>query len=261
MGEDPQRSADTSAGSGGPGTSTAQMVEVQLAAAIVDATRTLARTVPPPRGAPYFYLDSDAAYDLRVFDSLSARGIFRKYEFALDIGSGLGGRARWLAARTGCSIVGVDPSVAATTAATMLNRRAYMDLQVRFQVGDPEQLPVRARVFTHVWMLDIARDAAMPTRLVEAFRVLRRGGHFAMQCPVLSAAHRAELLATLTAVGFVEVETREVVLAEPPDSRRIAIDRLQVVLRARPDAAPLLSRLPSALRDASRMQVFAARLT
>jgi SAM-dependent methyltransferase len=237
-----------------------QVVEVKLVEAIVEAARLVARSIPPPRGAPYFYLDSTATYDLRVLDSLSARGIFRKYEFALDIGSGLGGRARWLAARTGCSVVGVDPSVAAVAAATVLNRRAQMDMQVRFQVGRLDQLPLRDRVFTHVWMLDVADDAAFPALVREAFRVLRHGGHYALQCPVLTPAQREGVLAVLSAAGFVELETHEVALAEPPDAQRIALARLQAVLRSHV-AAGALPALLLPPRDPARLQVFASRLT
>jgi SAM-dependent methyltransferase len=261
MDEHPQRSRVGAASSAAFGTSLGQVAGLQLAGAIVDVTRVLARSMPPPRGAPYFYLDSAAAYDLRVFDSLSARGIFRKYEFALDIGSGLGGRARWLAARTGCSIVGVDPSVAVVTAATMLNRRAHMEGQVRFQVGRMEQLPLRDRVFTHVWMLDVTSDAALPAMVTEAFRVLRRGGHVALQCPPLSVARRADLLAMLSTAGFVELETHEVTLAEPPDARRVAAVRLQVALHSHADAEALLSRLPSLPREPTRLQMFGSRVT
>lgn len=238
-----------------------QVAELKLAEAIVEATRLLARSIPPPRGAPYFFLDSAAAYDLRVFDNLSARGIFRKYEFALDIGSGLGGRARWLAARTGCSIVGVEPSVAAVGAAMMLNRRAHMDGQVRFQVGRPEQLPLCDRAFTHVWLLDIDDDGALPAVVGEAFRVLRHGGHFALQCSTLAAGRRADLLAMLSAVGFVELESQEVTLPEPPDVRRLATARLQEFVRLQADAEALLARVRPPFREPTRLQIFASRLT
>lgn len=238
-----------------------QVAELKLAEAIVEATRLLARSIPPPRGAPYFFLDSAAAYDLRVFDSLSARGIFRKYEFALDIGSGLGGRARWLATRTGCSIVGVEPNVAAVRAAMRLNQRAHMDGQVRFQVARPERLPLRDRAFTHVWLLDVDDDAALPAVLGEAFRVLRHGGHFALQCATPAAGRRAELLKMLSAVGFVELESQEVTLQESPHARRLAVARLQETLRVHGDAEALAARLRAPLGASTRLQIFAARLT
>lgn len=204
---------------------------LSLAATIVDIARELARSVPPPRGAPYFCLDHDAAYDLSVLGSLSARGIFRKYEFALDFGSGLGGRARWLAARFGCRILGVDPRPPMVAAAALLNRRAHMDEQVAFQVGQFDRLPLRPRVFTHVWMVDLAEAARTVAAYEEGFRVLRPGGHFAMQCPELSPAAHDALRATLMAVGFTNLEVRRVECAELPPPCRLALDRLRAVVR------------------------------
>ena len=201
--------------------------ELSRAAAIVDIARDLARSVPPPRGAPYFCLDSDAAYDPSVLGSFCARGIFRKYEFALDLGSGLGGRARWLATRSGCRILGVDPRPSAVTAAALLNRRARMDDQVAFQVGHLDRLPLRPRIFTHVWMVDVPDAARSMSALYEAFRVLRPGGHFALQCRVLSSTERDGFMGALRAVGFANVESREVECMELPPPCRLARDRLR----------------------------------
>jgi SAM-dependent methyltransferase len=202
------------------------MQELKLAAAIVDVARDLALSVPPPRGAPYFCLDSDATYDLSVLGSFCERGIFRKYEFALDLGSGLGGRARWLAARSGCRILGVDSRPVAVAAAALLNRRVHMDEQVTFQVGEPDCLPLRARVFTHVWLVDLADQIPSAATCSEGFRVLRPGGHFALQCSAASPAVRGTWVTTLTKVGFVNLEVREVELAELSPPCRLARDRL-----------------------------------
>jgi SAM-dependent methyltransferase len=234
--------------------------EMRLAAVIVSVTRELTRALPPPRGAPYFCLDSDAGYDLRVLDAFCGRGIFRKYEFALDIGSGLGGRARWLAARSGCRVVGIEPRPAAVAAAAMLNRRAQMDDQVTFQVGRLDSLPLRERVFTHIWMVDPEHGAARPDVLTEAFRVLRRGGHFALQVPMPSPPERETLLAVLHRIGFVDVEVVPVLCAEVSHACRVA--------RARMDTA-LPQHGSEAARDdyhgfatgPERAQIFARRFT
>jgi len=240
------------------GTSTSTMAsEHELVAAIIDVARELTRSVVPPRGAPYFCLDADATYDLRVFDSLSARGIFRKYEFALEIGSGLGGRARWLAARNGCRIVGVDPSLQKVAAAKILNRRAHMDEQVLFQVGRLDCLPLRGRIFTHVWVLDVPADLPLGTIASEAYRVLRSGGYFAFQTGVQLPAARHAVLETLRRAGFVEVEVRETLLADPVDACRIARERLHTRLQARSEPASLA---PSAPHDTPQLQIFARRL-
>ena len=225
--------------------------ELTLAATIIDVTRDLARTVPAPRGAPYFCLDSDAAYDLSVLGSFSARGIFRKYEFALDLGSGLGGRARWLAARSGCRILGVDPRPAIIAAALLLNRRAHMDDQVTFQVGQFDHLPLRPRLFTHVWMVDLPEAAGSAATCREGFRVLRPGGHFAMQCVAWSSAARSAWLDTLSAVGFVNLEVRQVECVELPPPCRLARDRLHARLE-HPARAP-------SVPPADAVQIFATR--
>ena len=225
--------------------------ELKLAAAIVEVSRDLARTVPPPREAPYFCLDSDAAYDLSVLGSFSARGIFRKYEFALDVGSGLGGRARWLAARFGCRILGVEPRPAMVAAANLLNRRARMDEQVAFQVARLDRLPLRSRLFTHVWMVDLPDAEPSATTCAEGFRVLRPGGHFAMQSLELRPAARDLWLSTLAAVGYVNLEVHEVGCAEPPPPCRLARDRLRATVMG---SAPTTSEPPTAA-----VQIFATR--
>ena len=230
-----------------------------LAGAIVDVARDLGRSLPHPRGAPYFFLDTGVPYDLRVFDALSGRGIFRKYEFALEIGSSLGGRARWLAARTGCRILGVDPCAPAVAAASMLNRRAHMGDQVNFLVAPAECLPLRDRVFTHVWWLNPCSDVERSDPLSEAFRVLRRGGHFALQAPMLGASRRAQLLHALQRVGFDEVETREAALSESPHAYRIARDRLCAVLRPRADLSAQWQEGDRWAAEPGCLQVFAHR--
>ncbi len=221
--------------------------DLSIATTIVDVARDLARSVPAPRGAPYFCLDSDAAYDLSVLSTFSERGIFRKYEFALDVGSGLGGRARWLATRFGCRILGVDPRPPVVAAATMLNRRAYMDAQVAFQVGRFERLPLRSRVFTHVWMVDMPLPARSQETCAEGFRVLRPGGHFAMQCTPLASAARDALLDMLASVGFVNLEVLSVQCGELPPPCRLARDRLRGS-SGQPVPSSDQTRLPPALQ-------------
>jgi SAM-dependent methyltransferase len=229
---------------------------LSVAEAIVGVARELARTLPPPRGAPYFCLDADAPYDLGVLDAFYGRGIFRKYEFALELGSRLGGRARWLAARSGCRVLGVDPQSAFVAAAGSLNRRACMTEQVAFQVGCLEELPLRSRVFTHVWMIDVAE--VTPAILAEAFRVLRPGAHFAVQRPALPPGGRAELPAALRAAGFVELEARDALLADPPQACRVAAERWRRTL-PKTLAATVEGVLGGAARPRAVLQVFARR--
>src|SRR5207244_721205 len=74
------------------------------AALLLDLVRGLTASTPPPRGLPYLGLEPASGTGFHLLDALSARGIFRKYELVLEVGAGLGGRARWLAARSGCAV-------------------------------------------------------------------------------------------------------------------------------------------------------------
>ncbi|MFQ5666054.1 MAG: methyltransferase domain-containing protein [Candidatus Binatia bacterium] len=225
------------------------------AGTIAEVARELARSVPPPRGAPYFHLDSDLPYDLSVLASFYGRGIFRKYEFALELGSGLGGRARWLAVQSGCRILGVDPRPSAVAAAALLNHRARMDDRVAFQVGQLQHLPLRARVFTHVWMVDVAAPSTLAEIFAEAFRVLRPGGHLALQCLVPASARQALPLDVLQRAGFVEVEVRGALLAELSPACCAAQKRLRVALRQQTPENGTQARP----HESQALQVFAKR--
>lgn len=196
-----------------------------LAEAIIATSRDLARVLPPPREEPYFALDCGVPFDLRVLDAFCSRGIFRKYEFALEVGSGLGGRARWLAARSGCRIVGVDPLPSMVAAAARLNGRTGMAHQVGFQVGNPEQLPLQDRLFTHAWIVAVGGEPAWPGCLREAFRVLRPGAHLALQTGITVRAE--DLREVLRGAGFVDIEARRVPTEEPSHACRVARHRLQ----------------------------------
>ncbi len=251
--------SDSSPGASRAGGKTDPAGNLTLAAMIVDVARDLARVVLPPRCAPYFCLDTEAAYDLRVLDALSERGIFRKYECALEIGCGLGGRARWLAARSSCRVVGVDPDPWTIAAALMLNRRARMEDQVRFQVGHLNHLPLRERVFTHVWILDADHEGRSDACFAEAYRVLRRGGHFALQSPVLSNASRGRLVNRLYRVGFAELDVCERALSEIPQTYRIARDRLRTALRQGPDPLSIRQRIETPPAVDMCVQIFARR--
>jgi SAM-dependent methyltransferase len=231
---------------------------MRLAMTLIDVARRLARSVPAPRGTPYFGLDAGVSYGLELFDALSERSIFRKYEFALEIGAGLGGRARWIAARLGCHILGVETRSETVAAALVLNQRAHMEGQVMFQVADPDHLPLRERVFTHVWCLDASSEDWTESRLAEAFRVVRRGGHFVLQAVDVLPTLRASLLAALEKVGFSEIEWRKVGVEEIPTSWRVSQNRLAAALSADPVALATWQRLASP-PPVRLLQVFARR--
>jgi SAM-dependent methyltransferase len=195
---------------------------VDLAALIHEAVRTHAASAPPPRGLPYLGLEHASGTGLHLLDGLSTRGIFRKYELVLDLGAGLGGSSRWLAARLGCEVVATTTDAAEARAAAELTRRARLTAQVRALAAREASLPFRDGTFTHVWILEALPRLADPAAaLAESHRVVRRGGTLAVQDLVVAGdgeatlvpgwdfACAAERIDALRAAGFVDIEVRE----------------------------------------------------
>ncbi len=239
----------------------------RLAAAIETLVRAHKAATPAPRGLQYLGLERASGTGFHLLDALAARGIFRKYELVLDLGAGLGGTSRWLAARLGCEVVGTAASRAEADAGEALTRRAGLSPQVRLVPADPAALPFRAAHFTHVWILEALPRLPDPTAaLREAHRVLRRGGTVAIQdlvCPdaVRTAAipgwtpaTAAERMAALERFGFVEVALRDRTAEAPERSAQVvaARDRLLARLRRDPRCAQLVREreaLAAALAD------------
>src|SRR5260370_4402013 len=65
----------------------------------------------------------------------------------LDIGSGLGGPARYLAAAFGCCVSGIDLTAAYCRLASLLSERMGLQGYGEFRQGDAHQLPVTVNSF------------------------------------------------------------------------------------------------------------------
>jgi len=221
----------------------------RLAAAIETLVRAHKTAAPAPRGLAYLGLEGASGTGFHLLDALAARGIFRKYEFVLDVGAGLGGTSRWLAARLGCEVVGTAASRAEAEAGASLTRRAGLSAQVRLVPADAATLPFRAAHFTHVWLLEALPRLPDPrAALREAHRVLRRGGTVAIQDLVRPDADRAadipgwmpataaERVAALERLGFVEVALRDRTAEASERSAQVLAARDRLLARLRRDA-------------------------
>ena len=167
------------------------MIPIDL---LLDLVRGLTASTPPPRGLPYLGLEHASGTGFHLLDALSARGIFRKYELVLDVGAGLGGRARWLATRFGCEVVGATLTVEEAAGGTQLGRRSGLRAQVRLLPAAPQALPFRAARFTHVWLVEsLSRLPDAQAALAEAYRVVRPGGWLAVQDLFRTGRARAEV--------------------------------------------------------------------
>ncbi len=100
-------------------------------------------------------------------------------ERVLDIGGGIGGPARWLAARFGCHVTSLDLTPEFCRAAEALNAVTGLSERVRVVEGGATDLPFGAGEFDRAYSENVAMNVADKLRFYsEALRVLRPGGVF-----------------------------------------------------------------------------------
>jgi len=98
----------------------------------------------------------------------------------VDVGAGVGGPARWLAANRGCHVVGVDLSEPFVEAAQYLTRRTALDDRVTFRAASALALPFEEGTFDVALLQHVAMNIADRHGLYrEVHRVVRPGGRFA----------------------------------------------------------------------------------
>ncbi|MCC5905507.1 MAG: methyltransferase domain-containing protein [Balneolaceae bacterium] len=105
----------------------------------------------------------------------------------IDLGSGYGGSARYLANRFGCRVVAFNLSEVENERARELNREQELDELIEVVDGNFEELPYKNEQFDLVWSQDAFLHS--PDReqvLKEASRVLKPGGDFIFTDPMQS---------------------------------------------------------------------------
>jgi ubiquinone/menaquinone biosynthesis C-methylase UbiE len=106
----------------------------------------------------------------------------------LDVGSGVGGPARFLAATYGCQVTGVDLSEPFVDAARYLTGRTGQSGQVSFQTASALELPFDDGRFDVALLQHVAMNISDRARLYrEIRRVLQSGGRFATFDVVLNS--------------------------------------------------------------------------
>jgi ubiquinone/menaquinone biosynthesis C-methylase UbiE len=102
-------------------------------------------------------------------------------EHLLDIGSGIGGPARWIAAKCGVHVTGVDLTPKFCEAARALNKACGMADLVTIIEGSALDLPVPDGAFDRAYSQNVIMNIADKPRFYrEAFRALRPGGFLAL---------------------------------------------------------------------------------
>lgn len=128
---------------------------------------------------------------LGALDQFHTRGLAATTELAnlagitadmsvLDVGSGIGGPARFLAASYGCRVTGIDLSEPFVDAARYLTRRTGQSELVSFHTASALELPFEGRRFDAVLLQHVAMNISERARLYrEIERVLKPCGRFA----------------------------------------------------------------------------------
>ncbi|KLK91326.1 hypothetical protein AA309_20975 [Microvirga vignae] len=174
-----------------------------LAAAILTGLEAMGRdrsniTPEDLAGIDEFHIGGhEATADIAERLDLAAGGT------VLDIGSGIGGAARFFARRYGCRAVGIDLTPESVEVATSLTQLVGLSNQVEFRIASALDLPFADESFDRATLLHVGMNIPDKQRLCAGVhRVLKPEGMFAiydvMQIgdgeitfPVPWAAHKA----------------------------------------------------------------------
>jgi len=182
-----------------------------------------------------------ALEDLAPLDQFHTRGLEATLELAalarvgagdrvLDLGGGIGGAARVLAARCGADVTVVDLTPDYCAVGEDLTARIGLSARVRFVAGDATDPPADPAGFDLVWTQHSTMNIADKARLfAAAHRMLRPGGRLALHeimagpaqpihfpvpwasAPAISHLRPPDAMrAAVRAAGFRELEWRDV---------------------------------------------------
>ncbi len=105
----------------------------------------------------------------------------------LDIGSGYGGAARYLAKTFGCSVVCLNLSEVQNQRNRQLNQAQKLNSQIKVVEGNFEAIPEEDRFFDLVWSQDAILHSGDRLQVFkEVRRVLKTGGEFIFTDPMQS---------------------------------------------------------------------------
>jgi SAM-dependent methyltransferase len=131
-----------------------------------------------------------SAGDLAAVDEFHVGGLEATQELAkqmelraglrlLDVGSGLGGPARYFAAEHGCRVTGIDLTEEFVRVAGSLTKRTKLDGLVEFRQGSALELPFERDTFDRAYMIHVGMNIADKAGIFqEVRRVLKPAGLF-----------------------------------------------------------------------------------
>jgi len=130
------------------------------------------------------------AVDLAAVDEFHVGGLEATQELAkhmelraglrlLDVGSGIGGPARYFAAEHGCRVTGIDLTEEFVRVAGSLTKRTKLDGLAEFRQGSALELPFEPGTFDGAYMIHVGMNIADKAGIFrEVRRVLKPAGLF-----------------------------------------------------------------------------------
>lgn len=137
-------------------------------------------------------LEHASIESLTPYDQFHGRGLEATQELAaafavsasdhlLDVGSGIGGPARYFADRFGCRVTGLDLTAEFCAIAGHLTQAVDLDDRVVFHEGDATAMPFADAGFDGAYAMNVSMNIADKARFyAEIHRVLRPGGWFVL---------------------------------------------------------------------------------
>jgi len=126
---------------------------------------------------------------LRASRELLELAQLRAQDRVLDIGAGLAGSARLIAAAAGCSVDCIEMSPDYCAGAVLLNRLTGLESRINVVQGSALDMPFPARSFDVVWIQNVGMNIADKRKLYEEIaRVLKPVGRYVFQEMAAGAA-------------------------------------------------------------------------
>jgi SAM-dependent methyltransferase len=162
---------------------------------------------------------------------LARRAALRGAERVLDVGGGLGGTARTLAAEYGCAVTVLDLTEAYCRVGERLTQVTHLEDRVTFRHGSALAMPLPDASFDVVWTQHSSMNVEDKERLyAEIYRVLRPGGTLVLH----------EIMAGPTRPVYFPVPWApepSISFLRPPDEIRAILERLGLTERAWSDTS------------------------
>ncbi|MCP4544521.1 MAG: class I SAM-dependent methyltransferase [Chloroflexi bacterium] len=127
------------------------------------------------------YLNGESIFDASRHTVMKMASLLELDEFShmLDIGSGYGGPARYLAKTFGCHVKCLNLSEKQNKRNQHLNQEQNLDHLVEITPGNFEEMPLPDSTFDVIWSQDAILHSGNRAAVVrEAYRVLANGGDF-----------------------------------------------------------------------------------